>query len=181
MAKPRNAPEQPPHGQSAGHRLDDAGGGSPPGGPPPEPADDPLTATEEVLVVFVDHAACPWLRPLRHGFRHCFAALRQDGRWLLVDPLKRRLEVRLLPPADGFDLAALYVTQGHRVLRRDPPPQGEAGRPPPRRGAGPLLRPLTCVETIKRLVGVECAWTLTPWQLFRRLQSDPRAPFSEVR
>lgn len=180
MAKPRNAPDQPPRGRSAGHRPDgNAGSGPPPGGPP-EPADATLPATEEVLVVFVDHAACPWLRPLRRGFRHCFAALRQDGRWLLVDPLKRRLEVRLLPPAAGFDLAALYVAQGYRVLRRGPPPQG-GDPPPPRRGGGPLLRPLTCVEAVKRLVGVEGAWTLTPWQLFRRLQSDPRAPFSEVR
>ena len=180
MAKPRNAPEQPPHGRSAGHRPDDDAGRDPRRGGPPEPVDDALPATEEVLVVFVDHAACPWLLPLKRGFRHCFAALRQDGRWLLIDPLKQHLEVRLLPPAAGFDLAALYVAQGHRVLRRGPPPQGGDPPPPPRRG-GSLLRPLTCVETVKRLVGVECAWTLTPWQLFRHLQSGPRAPFSEVR
>lgn len=182
MAKPRNEPDQPLRGRSAGHRPDGgAGGDPPPGGPPLEPADATLPATEEVLVVFVDQAACPWLRPLRRGFRHCFAALRQDGRWLLVDPLKRRLEVRLLPPTTGFDLAALYVAQGHRVLRRRDPPQ-EEDEPPLGRGArGSLLRPLTCVEAVKRLIGVESAWTLTPWQLFRRLRSDPRAPFSEVR
>jgi hypothetical protein len=136
---------------------------------------------EEVLVVFVDGTTCPWLRVLRPGFRHCFAALRQGGRWLLVDPLKRSLEVRLLPPdAAGFDLATFYLGQGHRVLRgaarRDDPPAA-----PERTGAG-VPRPLTCVETVKRLVGLDDGWVLTPWQLFRRLQrGGPGGPFVELR
>ncbi len=152
----------------------------PPGEPcaPPPDSGGPAPGSEEVLVVFVDGTTCPWLRVLRPGFRHCFAALRQGGRWLLVDPLKRSLEVRLLPPeAAGFDLAAFYLGQGHRVLRgavprRDPPPATGRG------AALGLPRPLTCVETVKRLLGLDDGWVLTPWQLFRRLR---RGPFVELR
>ena len=161
MAKPPNDVDRP--------NLAPAGEGGTADGAPAE--------TEEVLVVFVDGTACPWLRVLRPGFRHCFAALRQDGRWLLIDPLKRSLEVRLLPPAAaGFDLAAFYLGQGHRVLRG---PSCRRDPAAPIRGGSP--RPLTCVEAVKRLLGVDDGWVFTPWQLFRHLQQHPRTPFVELR
>ncbi len=61
------------------------------------------------------------------------------------------------------------------MLRASPPAV------PPGWSGGLAPRPLTCVEAIKRLVGLESAWTLTPWQLFRRLQRDPLSPFVELR
>ena len=39
-------------------------------------------AAPAVLVVFADHAGCPWLRPLRRGFRHCFVVLRAGSVWV---------------------------------------------------------------------------------------------------
>ena len=114
-----------------------------------------------VLVVFVDATACPWLRPLRRGFRHCFAVLRAGPLWLACEPLKDRIELDVLDLPDGFDLGAFYSRQGHRVLLGQRP--GLESRP----RFAPA--PLTCVTVVKRVVGIRAPWVWSPWQLYRHL------------
>jgi hypothetical protein len=116
-----------------------------------------------VLVVFVDETACPWLRPLRRGFRHCFVVLRAGRLWLACEPLKDRIDLDVLDLPEGFDLARFYRSQGHRVL---------LGRRP-RLGSGPRFAPapLTCVTVVKRVVGIRAPWVWSPWQLYRHLRS----------
>jgi hypothetical protein len=118
------------------------------------------------IVVFVDHADCPWLRLLARGFRHCFVLVRDGRDWLLCDPLKdRMLLARIAAPPD-FDLAAHYAAQGHRVLA------GVAGHEQGRRM--PAVSPLTCVAVVKRVLGVRAPWILTPRQLHRHLMRQKR-------
>lgn len=117
-----------------------------------------------VLVVFVDHAECRWLRVLRAGFRHCFVVIRDGSVWLACDPLKDRIELSVLPVPESFDLPGFYAARGHGIL-------GGATRPDlPRRGFG--ITPLTCVTVAKRLLGVRAPCILTPWQLYRQLKAD---------
>jgi hypothetical protein len=115
-----------------------------------------------VLVVFADHAQCPWLRPLRRGFRHCFAVLRQEPLWLACEPLKDRIELAALDLPSDFDLAGFYVARGYRVLLGQRPMPGQR-----RRFA---LVPLTCVSVVKRLLGIRAPWVWTPWQLYTHLR-----------
>ena len=114
-----------------------------------------------VLVVFVDETACPWLRPLRRGFRHCFVVLRAGSLWLACEPLKDRIELDVLDLPHAFDLAGFYSRQGHRVL---------LGRRP-RLGSRPRFAPapLTCVTVVKRLLGIRAPWVWSPWQLYSHL------------
>lgn len=123
-------------------------------------------AAPSVLVVFADHAGCPWLRPLRRGFRHCFVVLRAGSVWLACDPLKDRIELDALDLPGRFDLAAFYREQGHRVL------VGE--RPPSRTRRRFALAPLTCVTVVKRLLGIDAPWVWTPWQLYTHLSRSER-------
>jgi hypothetical protein len=123
-------------------------------------------AAPSVLVVFADHAGCPWLRPLRRGFRHCFVVLRAGSVWLACDPLKDRIELDALELPHKFDLAAFYREQGHRVL--------EGHRPPPRTRRRFALAPLTCVTVVKRLLGIDAPWVWTPWQLYSHLSGSER-------
>ena len=117
-----------------------------------------------VLVVFVNHAECRWLRVLRAGFRHCFVVLRDGSVWLACDPLKDRIELSVLSVPESFDLPGFYAARGHRVL-------AGATRPDlPRRGFA--IAPLTCVTTAKRLLGVRAPCVWTPWQLYRQLEAD---------
>jgi hypothetical protein len=131
----------------------------------------PLSAAP-VLVVFADHAGCPWLRPLRRGFRHCFVVIRMHSVWLACEPLKDRIELNALAVPDDFDLPAFYCQQGHRVLL------GE--RVPMRARARIALAPLTCVTVVKRLLGIDAPWVWTPWQLYAHL-SGPKRGFREWR
>ncbi|MDX1540730.1 MAG: hypothetical protein R3349_04945, partial [Geminicoccaceae bacterium] len=91
------------------------------------------------LVVFVDHTEGPWLRVLKRGFRHCFAAIRQEpGLWLVCDPLKHRIATAALEPARDLALAEAYLALGHRVCLGWTCSVTRPRRPP-------LPAPLTCV------------------------------------
>ena len=112
------------------------------------------------LLVFSGRTGVTWLRWLRPGFRHCFVALDDGTEWLTVDPLLHRLEVRASGLPSEFDLAGEYRRMDLAVIEVAP-------------AAVPLRRaPLglfTCVETVKRLLGIRARWILTPWQLYRFL------------
>jgi len=116
------------------------------------------------LVCFSGAASLWWLRLLRPGFRHCFVALRQGPFWVVVDPLSHRT-VLWIEAVDN--LAGFYRQQGLTVL-------STRLRNPPHRSAP--WRPFTCVEAVKRLLGVHWPWVLTPWQLYRALQNEEKIP-----
>jgi hypothetical protein len=115
----------------------------------------------DVLVVFVDHAACAWLHLLKRGFRHCFAVLRVGPLWIACEPLKDRIDLDVLDLPPGFDLARFYAEQGHQVLL------GRRPSPGPRRHFE--LAPLTCVTVVKRLLAIHAPWVCTPAHLHAHL------------
>lgn len=114
----------------------------------------------EAWVVFCGEAELWWLRLLRPGFRHCFAVLRDGGRWITVDPLSSHTEVTLQPAPADFDLPGFFAGRGHAVVRA--PVRRGHGRPAP-------WGVFTCVEAVKRLIGLHERRVVTPWQLHRRL------------
>jgi hypothetical protein len=126
-------------------------------------SEDGCKAPSSALVVFADHVDCVWLTFLRRGFRHCFVVLRAGTLWLACEPLKDRIELAALALPPGFDLAAFYVGQGHRVLQGCPPP------PRSRQAFAP--GPLTCVTVVKRLLGIRAPWVWTPRQLYAHLSA----------
>ncbi len=116
----------------------------------------------EIWIAFSGKADVQFLKFLRPGFRHCFALLRGPDTWLVVDPMLHKLEVQATLCAADFDLPAWMRARGYRVTR--------APRlPTPARALLPA--PFTCVEAMKRLIGLRAWWVLTPWQLYRRLVS----------
>lgn len=132
-------------------------------GPRPPALDPPgrSSGSADVLVVFVDQAACPWLHLLKRGFRHCFAVLRTGPLWVTCEPLKDRIDLDLLNLPPEFDLARFYADQGHRVLC------GRRPLPTPRYSFA--LAPLTCVTVVKRLLAIRAPWVFTPAQLHAHL------------
>ena len=129
-------------------------------------------APEAAWVVFHGQADLPWLRLLRPGFRHCYVVLRSGERWLSLDPLLSRLEVQLhgdLPP--DFDLPSWLAGRGHTVIRAVI--DRTKTRPAP-------WRPFTCVEAVKRVLGLHDRFVLTPWQLYRFLAKPASLPSSRA-
>lgn len=114
------------------------------------------------LVVFCDGTELPWLRLLKPGFRHVFVALRDGPHWVTLDPLSPHTELAVQPVEPGFDLAGWFRARGLTVVEA-----------PVRRGhrnPAPLAL-FTCVEAVKRVLGLHAPFVLTPFQLYRRLTS----------
>ena len=107
------------------------------------------------LAVFSGKADLGWLRLLRPGFRHCFVALEEAGRWITVDPLAGYTDVAVQPVPAAFDLAGFYRERGFTVVETR---RRRRFRPAP-------LLPATCVEVAKRVLGIASWRVLTPGQL----------------
>lgn len=113
-------------------------------------------------VAFTGKTEIFWLLGLRPGFRHCFAVLREGGLWVTIDPLAHKTLITVHDdlPAD-FDLITW--------LRRDAKCRVVAANmnePAPHPAPFALF---TCVEAVKRVLGLHDRFIFTPWQLYRRL------------
>lgn len=114
------------------------------------------------VVVFGEETRLPKLRRLKPGFRHCHAYLALPGGWVGIDPLSHMIEIKGLYdwPAEA-DLAAHLRGLGQCALTV---PVLTA----PKRLAPPL--PFSCVEVVKRLIGLQSWRIRTPWELFLHLR-----------
>lgn len=120
-------------------------------------------AVGPAVVVFTDTTELWWLRLLTPGFRHCFVVLRRGGAWVVIDPLAHYTHVDLAPAClarSAEDIAAAYRAKGLIAVITEVQE--------PRRSLAPI-RPFTCVEAVKRILGRRAPWVVTPWQLFRLL------------
>jgi hypothetical protein len=115
----------------------------------------------EALVFFGENGSgLWWMRFLKKGFRHCFVALHDGWRWIIVDQLLHRTHVAVPPVDNGFDLAAQLREKGYTVVACEV-------RTPPLKMAPIAIS--TCVEGVKRVLGIHNRWIVTPWQLYKKL------------
>ncbi|HEC14313.1 MAG TPA: hypothetical protein ENI72_01015 [Rhodospirillales bacterium] len=116
------------------------------------------------LVVFSGQADFKALRFLKKDFRHCFVLLPRGGGWILYNPLSHQTDIAVHGAVTVEALAKWYGKQGYRVVQC-------TEKSAPRKLAP--LRPYTCVEAVKRVLGIQNGWILTPWQLYRYLSGRP--------
>lgn len=121
---------------------------------------------QELWLAFGGGADQGWMRLLRPGFRHCFAALRDDAGWTVLDPLSGRLLVTRLAVEPEFDLPRFWLRAGCRVL-------GPFVPGPPAR-AWPGVVPFSCVSLCRALLGPAAPFSVTPYGLFWRLEKKFR-------
>lgn len=119
---------------------------------PPDPA--------PALVVFTGDTCLGCLKILRPGFRHCFVAVCRNDHWIICDPLCHRTDLLVIGSEAAADLGDWYRCHGLTVVATHV-------RPAPPRFAP--LRPFTCVEAVKRVLGIHARSVNTPWQLYRYL------------
>lgn len=117
----------------------------------------------EAWVVFSGEAELWWLRLLKPGFRHCFAVARDDKQWIVLDPLSPHLEVAVLPFPRSFDLPNWLQNQHLKVLRAPIHRHHKKAAP---------HNVFSCVEVVKRFLGIHVRGILTPWQLYRFLEKE---------
>lgn len=119
-------------------------------------------AVPRAWVVFTGQADLPWLRVLRPGFRHCFVLLNDGQGWISVDPTLAHMDVSAHHhvPA-SFDLPQWLRDRGHLAVEA-PVFRSFKNRAP--------WRFFTCVEAVKRVLGLRARFVFTPWQLFRHIE-----------
>jgi len=120
----------------------------------------PAPPVPRAWVVFSGVSELWWLRLLRPGFRHCFVALDDGRHWVVVDPLAPFTDVAVLGVPPGWDVPGWFRDLGMTVVAA--PVRRGLTRPAP-------WGPFTCVEAVKRVLGLHAPFVLTPWQLYRRL------------
>ncbi|WP_029009098.1 hypothetical protein [Azospirillum halopraeferens] len=124
------------------------------------PAAPPSPPPPAALVAFSGAAELWWLRLLRPGFRHCFVVVNDGRHWVLLDPLAPFTDVAVLEVDAAFDLAGWLRARGMAVVPARP--RRGLTRPAP-------WAPFTCVEAVKRVLGLHAPLVVTPWQLYRHL------------
>jgi len=98
-----------------------------------------------------------WMTFLKKGFYHCFLILGNGKEWILIDPLVHMTDLIVLKNAP---IARQIRERGYRLIRVTPmiPPLTHT-----------QFRLLTCVETVKRFLGINRPLIWTPYQLFKYL------------
>ncbi len=121
--------------------------------------------SQQVWIVFGGRADMAWQRMLRPGFRHCFAALRDEAGWLVLDPLAGCLVLARIDVPAAFDLPAFYRRAGLTALGPFP-----AGTTRPHRLPG--LLPMNCVGLCRAVLGHAAPLAFTPRGLHAALSAQ---------
>jgi len=116
---------------------------------------------KRLWIVFTGETDIAWLKILKPGFRHCYALYHDGQHWLTIDPLSSYTDLEILSDiAAECHLPFLLQQQGLTVV--------EAKIPTLVARAAPIAF-YSCVEAIKRLIGLHRVTVITPWQLYQYL------------
>lgn len=120
---------------------------------------------QKAWVVFSGQSDLAWLKILKPGFRHCYVLLNDGRHWISVDPLSNSMEVSVHHVPAEFDFPLWLKDRGHKIVpaaierRQKQAPWGL----------------FTCVEAVKRILGIHSPFIITPWQLYRHLSAASRS------
>jgi len=109
------------------------------------------------FVAFGGDADLKWLKILKPGFRHCFAVLETGGQWVIYNPLSNHTDITVIEGVCVFELMQVYRNMGYRIV--------PAKLPQDRKKSAPWGL-YTCVEAVKRILGIHAPLVITPWNLF---------------
>ncbi len=120
---------------------------------------------KKVWVVFSGQADLPWLKILKPGFRHCYVLMNDGEHWITIDPLSNYIDVAVHHLPKDFNLPLWMQERGHTIV-------------PAQITQTPKQAPwmvFTCVEAVKRVLGLHKRFILTPWQLYAHLRQQQNA------
>ena len=115
--------------------------------------------TTKALVIFSGQTDFCWQRFLRPGYRHCGVLVECGRYWLIIEPLSTHLHLKLLPFSNS-DVPSILRRRGLEVVETTV-----------NRDRRPVVVPglLTCVEVVKRALGMNAPLVQTPWQLREKI------------
>lgn len=110
-------------------------------------------------VVFCKDTDIWWLRFLKRGYRHCFVIINDGYNWITYDPTSAWTELKVQKTPITFDLPKWFSEQGNIIIKTLIQKRYK-------------LAPIsfyTCVESIKRVLGIHNFFIFTPYQLHKYL------------
>ena len=122
---------------------------------------------QNAWVVFSNSTDLPWLKVLKKGFRHCSILLHDGKHWITYDPLSNYTDIVVHHMPGDFDLPLWLKDRGHTVVNA---PITRQQKPAP-------WMLLTCVESVKRVLGIHAMHVLTPWQQYQYLKHQDQKAF----
>lgn len=130
----------------------------------PAACEAPLSELK-AIVIFHGDASGPIVNLFcsHRPYNHCWVAVNDGNAWIGLDPYCEATVIRGLAPA-SYDLARHYRDKGRVVIETETREDGNCGIP----------LPITCVEQVKRVLGIRC-WAFTPWQLYKYLRKSEHA------
>lgn len=111
---------------------------------------------QSLAIVVFGPSQLGYLRMLKPGYQHCLVAVQAGGQWHLLDPLSNGTEFTLLGEATPREIIAAFRARGLDAVA--------AQRRPPVMSEMPISA-YTCVEVVKRVLGIRARCVQTPWQL----------------
>lgn len=121
-------------------------------------------AGQSCAIVIFGSSQLPYLKLLKAGYQHCMIAVQSGAAWQLIDPLSNAFYVTELGIVHPDEIISSFADQGFDAI------------PVQRRAPVAAEMPLglfTCVEVVKRVLGIRNRWVMTPWQLRRVLWAKP--------
>ncbi len=106
-----------------------------------------------------------WTYFLKKGFYHCLLILGNGREWILIDPVAHYTDLIVIKKRE---VLTFFHTQGYHFLRTTPTIPSK-----------PILhlRPFTCVEVVKRFLGISNPFIWTPFQLYSAILNKKRKIF----
>ncbi|MEG3618984.1 hypothetical protein V5T82_11005 [Magnetovibrio sp. PR-2] len=118
---------------------------------------------KRAIVAFGGSPELKVLRYLRPGYRHCFAFIQSQGTWVMYNPLSIGTEIEVWPGHSETQLRHWLQQNGYRLIDTEI------------QALRPMALPwavFSCVEAVKRVLGIRAPWVMTPWQLFKHLNQN---------
>ena len=118
---------------------------------------------DEALVVFSSDTQLWWLRFLKKGFKHCFTVLSNADNLVVIDALRNRTEICVMSSFPLERLQILLEANGYITVRT---------KVRHNIGNAVSLGIFSCVEMVKRILGIHKASIITPYRLYKFLNKD---------
>ncbi len=114
-------------------------------------------------VIFVDEVSLWWLRLLKKGFRHCYLVFSLDSgmTWLEINPMSNRVFFRSHQYCESYDYLSDLESKEVIVMDVEIIDVGLKTAP---------IGFFSCVEFVKRSLGIHSLFTITPHQLYKKLK-----------
>lgn len=106
------------------------------------------------LVAFGGKPRFWWMNFLKKGFYHCLVAMGNGYEWVLIDPLSHYTDIFVLK---NVNIKGYLRSKGYRLIQITPDIPTNLSL---------QIMPYTCVETVKRFIGIKKRFIFTPYQLF---------------